>query len=333
MRGANGKGCLGSVAGGVAVCRRSLLGVSVWAICWLVLSAVAVAGQETPGPTPSPSPTSYVCTGNCRSVSYYTVTIDELIVGADIALGRSALSTCRAFDANGDEAVTIEELVRAVNNALYGCGNLAPTVTPTGTPTISRTPTRSMTVKPSATPPPTPSETPTETPTATATATPTPSITLTRTVSTTPTRTPSPSLTPTVMVCDAPAASVPNVCKVQVVPVYGPALAYHCCYKVRYCLEDLEGDVNKLCIGIRTSPNLPPIPTCAGFPSPYRTINGCLETSPIQFTNPAGTYSLQIFAKDPWFTSNMVETPPFTVISGQCPNPNPLCVPLNGSSP
>ncbi len=44
-----------------------------------------------------------------------------------IALGSSPLEDCPVFDANSDEAVTVDELVRAVNNALGGCGSDAVT--------------------------------------------------------------------------------------------------------------------------------------------------------------------------------------------------------------
>ncbi len=45
----------------------------------------------------------------------------ELINCVRIALGCSPLEDCPVFDANSDEAVTVDELVRAVNNALNGC--------------------------------------------------------------------------------------------------------------------------------------------------------------------------------------------------------------------
>jgi len=59
------------------------------------------------------------CIGDCDSDG--TVTIDELIHGVAIALESAPLATCPAFDANGDRAVTIEEITTAVNRALDGC--------------------------------------------------------------------------------------------------------------------------------------------------------------------------------------------------------------------
>lgn len=47
-----------------------------------------------------------------------SVTIDELILGVRIALGDAELSLCPWFDSNADGAVTIDELVRAVGRAL-----------------------------------------------------------------------------------------------------------------------------------------------------------------------------------------------------------------------
>jgi hypothetical protein len=41
--------------------------------------------------------------------------------GVNIALGTADLDTCPSFDANYDDRVTVNELVRAVNNALAGC--------------------------------------------------------------------------------------------------------------------------------------------------------------------------------------------------------------------
>jgi formylglycine-generating enzyme len=54
-------------------------------------------------------------------------------------------------DFNGDERVSIDELVRAVNNALYGCGTRAPTPAPTLTDTPTATPSYTTTATASAT--------------------------------------------------------------------------------------------------------------------------------------------------------------------------------------
>ncbi len=50
------------------------------------------------------------------------VTVDELLIGVNIALGGAPLSACEGADFNGDDQVTIDELVIAVSRALNGCG-------------------------------------------------------------------------------------------------------------------------------------------------------------------------------------------------------------------
>ncbi|MBI3785397.1 MAG: hypothetical protein HY270_18550 [Deltaproteobacteria bacterium] len=59
------------------------------------------------------------CPGDCNHEG--AVTIDELILGVNIALGIEPSSRCPAFDINGDGETTIDELLAAVNAALDGC--------------------------------------------------------------------------------------------------------------------------------------------------------------------------------------------------------------------
>jgi hypothetical protein len=49
------------------------------------------------------------------------VSINELILAVNVALGSQAAEVCAVADANGDGMVTINELITAVNNALNGC--------------------------------------------------------------------------------------------------------------------------------------------------------------------------------------------------------------------
>ena len=69
------------------------------------------------------------CTGDCNGDG--EVTVNEVIVGVNIALEITSVTTCTAFDANHDDTVTIDEILAAVNNALNGCW-----VQPTPTPTL-----------------------------------------------------------------------------------------------------------------------------------------------------------------------------------------------------
>lgn len=59
------------------------------------------------------------CVGDCGRDG--AVTVNELLVGVNIALGNLPIDRCTAFDANADGAVTIDELLAAVNNALGTC--------------------------------------------------------------------------------------------------------------------------------------------------------------------------------------------------------------------
>ena len=87
----------------------------------------------TPTPTLTPTATPALprtCIGDCDDGG--VVTIDELILGVNIALGSANFSACRAFDCNSDchpgpapvtpiASVDVACLIRAVNNALDGC--------------------------------------------------------------------------------------------------------------------------------------------------------------------------------------------------------------------
>jgi hypothetical protein len=49
------------------------------------------------------------------------VSIDELVLGVDIALARAPLADCPLLDVNGDEEAGIEDVVGAVGSAVDGC--------------------------------------------------------------------------------------------------------------------------------------------------------------------------------------------------------------------
>lgn len=80
--------------------------------------------QVAPTPTPSPTVTPEPCAGDCNGDD--EVTIDELIVGVNMGLGILPADTCPACDSSGDGEVTIDEIVAAVNAALDGCHPIVP---------------------------------------------------------------------------------------------------------------------------------------------------------------------------------------------------------------
>ena len=49
------------------------------------------------------------------------MTIDELVKAVGLALNDEPAGACTAVDRNGDDQVTIDELVAAVKSALDGC--------------------------------------------------------------------------------------------------------------------------------------------------------------------------------------------------------------------
>jgi hypothetical protein len=181
-----------------------------------LLAGVAVS--LNPGTT-----LAQTCAGDCNGDG--KVSVDELVLGVNIALGDAGMSACANLDVDSSNRVEINELVLAVVDALDGCPvptaptktvastpfrtataahtpSLTPTNTPTSTFTVTSThtsistPTSSPTITPTATPTETPIQTPTRTPTSpptqppSATPTSTPTATLSRTPTGTPTGTP-----------------------------------------------------------------------------------------------------------------------------------------------
>jgi cysteine-rich repeat protein/predicted outer membrane repeat protein len=59
------------------------------------------------------------CAGDCDGDG--EVTIEELIILVNIALGNAAVTACGAGDTDGDGTIAIDEIIRAVNTALSGC--------------------------------------------------------------------------------------------------------------------------------------------------------------------------------------------------------------------
>jgi len=57
------------------------------------------------------------CAGDCGGDNQ--VTIDELLVLVNVALGNQAM--CRLGDANGDGQIMVDDIMLAVGNLLHGC--------------------------------------------------------------------------------------------------------------------------------------------------------------------------------------------------------------------
>lgn len=93
----------------------------------------STATQTTAAPsTPTQVPPPHVgCTGDCNGTG--EVTINELLLGVNIALGNMSAAACPAFGKGGEVAVTVADLVRAVGAALNGCPLAFTATVPPGT--------------------------------------------------------------------------------------------------------------------------------------------------------------------------------------------------------
>jgi YVTN family beta-propeller protein len=84
---------------------------------------VAVARvASTPTSTPTATPTAVTpspCLGDCDSSG--DVTLAELILAVNIALGARELNACPSLDGDDGGRVTVDELVSAAGNSLGGC--------------------------------------------------------------------------------------------------------------------------------------------------------------------------------------------------------------------
>ncbi len=86
----------------------------VWALgltLALIVGAMPLLGRTSPGVSQ--------CVGDCNRDS--AVTIEEILLGVNVALGLAPVDRCPEFDLSGDGAVTVDEIVLAVNAALSGC--------------------------------------------------------------------------------------------------------------------------------------------------------------------------------------------------------------------
>lgn len=94
------------------------------------------------------------CPGDCDNDA--VVRSDELVRCVEIALDAMDHSRCETADSSGDQRVTVDEVVAAVDAAISGCPQPTTTVIPptaTRAPSPTRTPTAVRTATPTATPP------------------------------------------------------------------------------------------------------------------------------------------------------------------------------------
>jgi hypothetical protein len=77
--------------------------------------------EETPPPTPAPASR---CAADCDGD--VSVTIDELLVCVNTAIGGATPDTCPPCDVDGDGTVTVNEIIAAVGMALDGCPTAGP---------------------------------------------------------------------------------------------------------------------------------------------------------------------------------------------------------------
>lgn len=84
----------------------------------VVTHAPTATATALPTTLPTPTPSAALCVGDCDGNG--SVTVNELVVGVNIALGTDAVDDCRA-DADADGKVTISTLIAAVDNLLFNC--------------------------------------------------------------------------------------------------------------------------------------------------------------------------------------------------------------------
>jgi len=107
--------------GGTVPGRLSFLKAGRLSCLLAVLATVTMAGSAAVSPAAAPAepPLLLACPGDCNDDR--EVQVNELVLGVNIALGRSDPETCPRMDTGENSAVEIDELVRAVNAALIGC--------------------------------------------------------------------------------------------------------------------------------------------------------------------------------------------------------------------
>lgn len=91
-------------------------------------AAVRLARIVAETPTPTTTPTlSISCAGDCNGNA--TVTVNELVIMVNIALGRLQLAACPGL-VDTEQTISVSEIVKAVTRLLRGCGAPLPRETP-----------------------------------------------------------------------------------------------------------------------------------------------------------------------------------------------------------
>ena len=86
-----------------------------------VVTPAAVLGGENAVAAIKVGNEALACVGDCGAVG--SVEVSNLVTGVNIDLGLADLSTCPAFDRDGDGNVRINELLQGVQSALNGCAS------------------------------------------------------------------------------------------------------------------------------------------------------------------------------------------------------------------
>ncbi|HYD49921.1 MAG TPA: hypothetical protein VEB21_16300, partial [Terriglobales bacterium] len=84
-----------------------------------VVSTIAGGGEIAVGSVPNGC-SAPGCEGDCAGDG--AVTVDDLLAAVSISLSSSSLCSCNAFFGIDNGHLAVDALVRAVNNALTGCG-------------------------------------------------------------------------------------------------------------------------------------------------------------------------------------------------------------------
>lgn len=101
---------------GIAYLGVHTLGIDLPQSVTPTTSAATATPNEAATATPSPTAD---CGGDCSGDG--TVTVDEMVQGVNMALGNAGAESCAAFDGDGNQQVTVSELVSAVSRLLDGC--------------------------------------------------------------------------------------------------------------------------------------------------------------------------------------------------------------------